>query len=403
MQINKRGPIDYANLFFCVTIVYASLIYLYNQTVVAYIGNPFNLASLLKYGLYFLLFFKVAPYLHGKISAKDLVVCFILVMAFLATQLNTYYYAPHVQTVFLDMLYKGLPCYLCAKLVHNSPRLNRYLRISACILLLEVTAKMFILQPGSMAEQYSQYDGFLMLTAMTLQFVPLVSEHRWYDFVLAGVLLLITLLTGARGPFLIGVVLLAFSIYLLSRRSKHALVLYGVIAVFALVILLNLQKIFTLISTWFGASGSVRTINGLLEKGIVQMILSNSRIQLFLRAWEFIQNHLFIGCGVVNERMILYNLVPGLPGDAIGDYPHNLFLEFGMQFGLVLGSILSILLVWLIFRKYRQCKTEQGKLLLISLLFSGMVPLMISGSYLQWRMFFVLLGFITRSDAFEEE
>lgn len=396
MKTAKRAPIEYDNLLFCLSIVFNSVISLVNQTIRRFVGNTGKLDTLLMYGLLLLLIFKILPRFRKMFNAKDLIFFFLLAMAFLAAAVRSVHDSSVSKTVIASIFTSCLPVYIGAKLVHDSPQLNLYLRISACVVLVNVLANTYIFHSGALSGSYSQYDGYVLLTGMTLLLVPLVSEHTVFDIAVAGIMLLATLLTGARGPFLIGAILFVLGMFLMNRGKKLILLLYAILIAAAVIVYRNMQKILLLIASVFGNSGSLRTINSLLNHELTN---SGSRIRLMENAWAYIENHMLIGCGVVNDRVILYHAMPEL-GEAIGSYPHNFFFEIGMQFGLVFGILLCCLLAWTVIKRYMRCTSLRGKLLVIAMFFAGFAPLMLSGSYLDWAMFYAFLGFVTRSDDF---
>ena len=86
----------------------------------------------------------------------------------------------------------------------------------------------------------------------------------------------------------------------------------------------------------------------------------------------------------------------GLGGDRVftGWYAHNIFLELIVQFGIFIGGFLCVFLVYIVISSLRKARAEM-QILSILLLFicTGLIKLLISGSYLIEPYFFLLLGF----------
>jgi O-antigen ligase len=86
----------------------------------------------------------------------------------------------------------------------------------------------------------------------------------------------------------------------------------------------------------------------------------------------------FVGWGVGGEASLL------------GTYPHNIFLELCLNFGLILGGVLCIILVVSILATFFASDGVNKDIFLIYLC-TGFVPLLISATYLTTQDFFSLV------------
>ena len=398
MRISEEKQIEYDNLVFCLTIAFESVSELFCGVIGLIFGDVGGLGSFVIYGLYFLLFFRLLPRLLKAINGKDLVFFSFLAVVFLTSSLRNEYDFAITAELLPKLLWKGIPFYFSAKLVHDSPKLNRYLRFFGCVILLNVVRRMVLYRTIGFGNlDYFQYEGYMLLNAMVLLFAPLVMEHRLLDFATAGIVLVMEFLTGARGPLLIAGMLLAAALLFLCRGRKYSKLLYMGLLICAIMISLSSQIVLPAMAKLLGNSGNLRSIERLLNGSFFK---DPTRTRIATASWEYISKHLFIGSGVGNDRIFIQREVYGPARNINGCYSHNIFLEIGMQFGFILGLILCGILAFLIVRRYNRCALYQEKLLLISLFFAGFVPLMISESYLRWGMFYALMGFAARSDTF---
>lgn len=396
MRIGEKNQIEYDNLLFCFTIVFETVSELFQEAIGSLVGNTGGFAGLFMNILYFLLFLRVVPRLLRTINWKDLIFFLFLALVFLTASLRTEYSTSIAAELILRLFRKGIFFYFGAKLVHGSPKLNRYCRFFACVLLLDVARKMYYYSiDGISGDLHFQYEGYLMLDAMFLMVSPLVMEHKLFDFFLSGLILLLSFSTGARGPLLVTGLLFAAAILLLCRGKRYSNLLYTGLVICAFAIPLSAKLILPALAGIMGSSGSLRSIERLLNGDFLK---DDGRITIASTSLDYILDHLLIGSGVGNDRIYIQKVVfwPGV--DISGNYAHNFFLEIGMQFGLILGLILCCLLAFLIIRRYNRCALLQEKLLLIGLVFAGFLPLMVSGSYLRWDLFYALVGFAIRSD-----
>lgn len=398
MRIGEKNQIEYDNLLFCFTIVFETVSELFQEAIGSLVGKTGGFAGLFMNILYFLLFLRVVPRLLRTINWKDLIFFLFLALAFLTASLRTEYSTSIAAELILRLFRKGIFFYFCAKLVHGSPKLNRYCRFFACVLLLDVARKMYSYSiDGISGDLHFQYEGYLMLDAMFLMVSPLVMEHKLFDFFLSGLILLLNFSTGARGPLLVAGLLFAAAILLLCRGKRYSNLLYTGLVICAFAIPLSAKFILPALARIMGSSGSLRSIESLLNGGFLK---DDGRSNIASTSLDYIRNHLLIGSGVGNDRIFIQREVYWPAVSMNGCYSHNFFLEVGMQFGLILGLILCCLLAFLIIRRYNRCALLQEKLLLIGLVFAGFLPLMVSGSYLRWDLFYALVGFAIRSDTF---
>ena len=398
MELQRNdSKIEYGNLLFCFALSLPSVVYLFTKTVRLVVPRTGSLDTLLMYVLFMYVLARALPELKTAITRRDLALAFALLLVLTLSAMSPSADMALLRSTLKDIAIRCLPVYLGAKLVRDTPRLRLYLRVFALLLLLRVVMNVFVFSPNaSNAEGYSQYDGYLLLTAMALLFLPLFREHRTYDIVLAAVILLATLLTGARGPFLASV-LLVLTGMLMGGGEKRRSPLHFVLPLgAAIVIYAYMRQILTFIARTFGNDASMRTVQRLLDNAFFE---DSTRVRVFSAALDYIRDHLFWGCGVLNDRPILWEAVRGVQAG----YAHNLFLELAMQFGLLLGIVVSLLLLASIVRAWFRCGSQQVRLLLTALVFAGFVPLMVSGSYLTFTMFYALIGFCSRrAGTFEE-
>lgn len=388
----KGGPLEYDNLFFCLVIIFPSAVSLFTQTARMFISTR-SLDTLLMYGLMAIVTIKILPKLKYVTTIRELILLFGFTLAFLLSTLNPIANMQLMRSVLMEILTRGVFVYFGAKLVHESSVLNLYLRISSCILLLRVVATTYIFNTSTLLTVgYSQADGYYLLTGMGLLLLPLITEHKLFDIIIAIITLLITLLTGARGPFLFSVLMVIISVFISNYGKKRNAIRYVIPAMLVILAYQYMREILVFISSFVGNSSSLRTIDRLLNNELFQ---DSKRITQYGIAWDYIKEHWLWGSGVVNDRIVMNKAMPSL-GDVAGSYPHNLFLEIGMQFGLVMGIVIVIILLATITNTFKKAFSLREKLLVLSLIMVGFVPLMVSGSYLSYTMFFGLLGYCNR-------
>ena len=109
-----------------------------------------------------------------------------------------------------------------------------------------------------------------------------------------------------------------------------------------------------------------------------------------------IKENPILGVGLVNDRNYITPFFHS-DEDNTGRYPHNVFLEVLLQFGLLFGTILIIVFFRLLFKSYKDAKDDYMPKLILILFSVYFVPLLYSGSYLTQEGLYVLLAFCISS------
>lgn len=192
------------------------------------------------------------------------------------------------------------------------------------------------------------------------------------------------LVLGARGPILcIGCYVIIFLINEICKKNpvkKEFLYFFSII--FILLSLIFFDEILTIINNilnYFGIYS--RTISLFLENNLY---LSGREI-FYNKTFELLQLYPIIGVGIAGDRFHMN-----------GSYVHNLFLELLLNFGIVLGTLIIIMLIVFFIKKIFFIKGQQRKLFNVFFCM-GVIPLMISGSYLTSPLFWIYLALCLRT------
>lgn len=229
---------------------------------------------------------------------------------------------------------------------------------------------------GDVLPEYMTFSYDLLLPTVFLM-LRCILNFRWYRLLLSVMGSIIILIAGCRGALigLIGsLILYVFFVGKIPFKNKNRAKLILIIS--ALVILVFYNQILGFIARTLNSLGiGSRTIEMLLDasitsdsgRGIYQEILWNS-LNIF-------------GYGLWGDRALLH-----------GHYAHNLFLEILCDFGILLGPIILIGLIYLLCRGFKRAG-ETKSLLLCALFSTGIVKLIFSGSFLNIEpSLYVLIG-----------
>ena len=206
------------------------------------------------------------------------------------------------------------------------------------------------------------------------------------SFVFLPIYLVIILFSGGRGGFVTMIMGLIIYIFTSSRKKTRGNVILGVF------LLLMIYGSFLLInrvgSIDFQSSlqkNGMRVFSYVTSEGI-DMTETSGRDFVYKKTIQLAEEHPF-GCGLFSYKKVFQPVV-GQP------YPHNLFLEWLIQGGVVFLLLWSVI-VFLVFRKYhRMWKKGQDVPLLLPFIVFPMTLLMFSGSYMEEPLFWFSLSFL---------
>ncbi|OUP66985.1 hypothetical protein B5F13_01095 [Drancourtella sp. An177] len=231
----------------------------------------------------------------------------------------------------------------------------------------------------SIKQQFSIYDYNMPLSyALLLQVMIFVDRYinkrKIYDLLISIVLFVFILVGGARGPILcFGVYVILLLLFSKSISKKNKILFIALIIFLGTAFLLNMDSILKALIELFE------------KKGISS------------RSLYYIYNRNFSDSG----RSAIYNdyIQKALDGPVVGYgtgggwinyiYPHNIFVEFILSYGIILGLMISFAYVWILVRGLKIKNVHIQRLALIFIAYGS--SLLISNSFILEPMFFVML------------
>lgn len=242
-------------------------------------------------------------------------------------------------------------------------------------------------------KSYSQYMGYTLLPAAGIA-LCLSLKGKLLQIPFAALLLYGVVASGARGPLLC--LLLVGAVYIVGRMNNFStkrVILLIVVGMIVAVVWVNFETILDSMIRFFERNGfSVRVLNSLAQGTFAEDSARNELYELSLQgAWD----HPF-GIGIFRDRQYLQLGWIGMVNDSSsGYYSHNLFLEFLLQYGIVIGMLLSIVFSVFTWKAFRNSRKSETRLVCLTVLLGvGLFPLMVSESYLEWEPFYLLVGYM---------
>jgi len=329
------------------------------------------------------------PVILKALSIRDLVLFFsffsVLTISF-AISSNPSYLFSNLRTIIL----RCIPLFLLFRSITTTELLLKKLRTAAYIILMAQILTVLFFR-DSWGNNYSMYSGYEALNSAMILLVIFFYRWKWVDFMGFLMACMVVILSGTRGPLLIvSVVLISFiarSLWV-NRSSPIILILalffISVIPIFILSFDYFLSGIYDKMQ--MSILGS-RSINLLFDG---RMFDSHGRLRRYVAALQYSSQHILIGTGFFNDRIVLGEVLNTISPT----YAHNFVLEVLMQFGLIPGILFLVSFVKLIAFRIKKFNSEADRSTLILLMVTGIFPLLFSFSYLQWPMFYGLIGYV---------
>lgn len=346
-----------------------------------------SLDTLLVYAILALLAVRAFPYIFAKkVSAtySAFVIAVLLFMTLsvaLNTELDAKVYSGVIRTAYIAVLVGSL----LGSAVTDFEILEAKLRKIGPVLALEMIVSFYIYHFVFKTEWGTGAMGlsYRLLVPAVLMLYSLFRKFNILELLLFAVLFAIMLLQGSRGP-LVAVVIFAvlYQLINLSENRRRVYINIGILIAVTVVFFVNLDRVLKWIVALCSKYGFYSKFLRVMLDG--NFFEANGRDEVAAGVREIIAGNPF-GNGFFAERPI------------INTYCHNIFLEFLVDFGVVFGSVLSVLFVGYLFRKLRSKNVVEKNVICI-LLCAFLVKLLFSNSFWVEPVFFAFLRFITRQN-----
>jgi O-antigen ligase len=206
-----------------------------------------------------------------------------------------------------------------------------------------------------------------------------IKRTSIYNLILTVVGGFYLLMLGTRGAALIFLILITILI-IMGKKSKwsiaRSVLIFGGLAAFIS------SSWYDSAILWFYQKAqqlglSVRIFDKLLAGEVTN---SSGRDLIHEQLLTAIAENPFFGMGLCADRLVT------------GTYAHNLVIELYVEFGVIFGTVLFIAIIILLIKGVLCSPSEEATGLVLALSFACVLKLFFSGSYLDERLLFFLIG-----------
>lgn len=360
-------------LFFGHTLAYFNSPDVSNGFVLSIVEMIYLLKKVLLFASFVCVFFR------KKISIASIITVFVVA----TTVLYTYVISPEQIALFTDVyldFFCGITFFLL--LVGGTVQIERLMSMAIFVgRVLLIICFLSIFTQANWEYFVSRNYMFIsnaFLAPIAISIYGIFQKGHWWDYVLVIAGILVVLLYGSRGDFLVLAILAVVMLYL-KIKKKNILLLLPLIPVL-------IAGVFILINSGILANSGSRTIEKIFSGEFFE---STGRFEI----WGYLISRSFsnalIGRGLCADRFYLLER----QHSAEQVYAHNFFIEVFVDFGIV-GIVAAVCVVAIFVKFIAKCYDSEKRNSIIMLSCVSFFPLMFSRTFLAEPGFFMMLGVI---------
>lgn len=282
--------------------------------------------------------------------------------------------ASYFDSVFFNAVFVYLPMGLCVYSLSDRGVFLSLIRKTTYLCHL-VLAILFILIRSNFQSgyEYSMSIGYAILIQSLIVFDWFLESKKIHRLLLVAFDIVMILSIGSRGPIISIAFFVVLELFFSNINKNKRLVIIVMFTISTALFLLFYKEVMTLLLDVTNKMGiNSRSLNMLINNALDD----TGRNNIYAEAMSKIFEKPILGWGICCGR--LNNL-----------YPHNLFLEFMLSFGIPLGLILSIIVVFVAFKGLTKKNIIDKKLAIIMI--SESIILLFSDSFIEHPLFFTTL------------
>lgn len=241
----------------------------------------------------------------------------------------------------------------------------------------------FDVDDRAMSEQMGTAYGFLFSVCYITK--SAFDNVRLFDVVLSVLSIIVLLLMGTRGPVVVYLVFVVCYVFFHTKIHNNGMVKKTLFFLIALTLYLFSNPIlqgFAKIATNIGLSA--RVFESFIDDQMFNMEESSFRDIIYKDAFNIIKSGNEFGSGFGYDRIVMGSF----------RHAHNFELEILLDFGRIGGSIILVLLLWMIVKSYRITRSTNESAFMTVMLTCGLLSLQLSSTWIVHPLFFIFFGYM---------
>lgn len=285
---------------------------------------------------------------------------------------------PHLLEISFKLFFISMPCFIYSKSIKSLSIFEDVTKKAGKIIyLFGIILGILVLTQKISIGYYSMTISYYMLLP-TIVFLKEFFDKGLVKYLLLSIVSTIIMLSiGSRGAIMCLASYVIMYQIINIRENKIDKILLRIILLFSIIIcgiyLKNILMILNNILINFGIySRSIYLF-------LIDEVHLSGREALYKEIINQIFLHPVIGIGIAGDRVYT------------GGYVHNIFLEIISGFGVIFGTIIIVILCYIILKVFK-CRDKHKANLALVWLCIGFIPLLVSGSYLTEFQLWIFMG-----------
>lgn len=223
---------------------------------------------------------------------------------------------------------------------------------------------------------YSMVGGYALIFQVLIVLDHFFVYKKWYDLISVVISFFAVFLFGSRGPIICVIALIiVFIIFSQMLSPMKRVIIIGGVLIVSICFYSNIETVINVLIRITGATGlHSRTLNLWLLHSVTD---DSGRSSIYSYYWDMI----------TREPTFGYGLVGGWIGPDV--YPHNIFIELLLSFGVFFGCLIAALLIVLAFRAI--CSRDRAQQRLAHIMCAYSTCLFLSDSLIMCPQFYILI------------
>lgn len=321
-----------------------------------------------------------------KISERDvfawMIICVLyLIQILVFPRSNEYQYS-----YIVPFLITGIPYLFIGEIIDYESEKDALSLISVGVVIAYFVYVTFYQQSdaGSMTDQgkgEGMSQAYLVMPHVMMVLAAAFRTHKLpYIFVsVLGVFFILSL--GTRGALLYTAIFAALYFLFLSRNKYKLLYVFLILLLGVVTYNMFFEIMFFLQGAIEDLGMSTRIVDRLLGDTEASITSDSGRGSIQAAVLAATMESPWFGKGFCGSFLI------------VGTYPHNLFFELLCSFGVIIGSLISIWIVYIIISAFRMALNNDERVFLLVLVMAGFAKLMTSYTFLDNFETYLMLGY----------
>lgn len=373
--------ISYAVLFYNVILMGQFFVRLITNNREGIVSDIIKILSIVIQGL---IFIKPIRYVFRRNYIKILLLYTTTSLIFLINIIMYNRNIDYILKLIFPFFFMCLPQYIYVISINNYDVFYEQMRkISKLSAFIGILLFLSLATGHYSSEIYSSGISYYILLPILIYISDFMNNPKLYSVFILSCLGGALFLIGSRGPLvsiIIFIILKQFNLRTNNSINFKKIIINVFVLFILILIFLNYRSVLTYMDSisykYFGIRS--RTINLLLN----DINYSSGRDVIIDTLTQGIKENPIFGLGLAGDRALMGN--PGL-------YSHNIFLELVSHYGIFIGVMLSVFLLFVVIKSLF-VKNKVYYELVITWICIGFIPYLFSGSYLKGVDFWIMLA-----------